>query len=285
MKAGTVLVVFLACGACAVTLGARAEEEAPRPATATPPDWEFSIAPYGWGTELVGDIDVGGVKTDFDVKFSDILDHLNIAGMLFSQLRYRRWLATVDSFYVEIETDENGQRTTAFPGLTTTAQVKAKAEQAMVDLNLGYRVFDGPIPDVRQEYVRRLALDLFLGGRYWYIKSDTDLDARVGGVGLSAHVVESADWVDPVLATRVGVDFTERLGIVLGGDIGGFGIGSASDFTWQALGLLTWRVGEHWSLEGGYRALELRRSSGSGSDKFKIDIQMRGPQLGASYRF
>ncbi len=42
---------------------------------------------------------------------------------------------------------------------------------------------------------------------------------------------ESFSWVDPVVASRVFVNLTDRLSLQAQADIGGFGVGS--DLTWS----------------------------------------------------
>jgi hypothetical protein len=88
---------------------------------------------------------------------------------------------------------------------------------------------------------------------------------------------ESFDWVDFVAAGRVRAKLGERLGLVVSGDYGGFDIGSSSHRTWLLAGFLSWRLGAHWDLAGGWRTLEIERGP--------VDLEMAGPLLGAAYRF
>lgn len=90
-----------------------------------------------------------------------------------------------------------------------------------------------------------------------------------------------ARWVDPVIGARLRGDFTDEWYWLLAGDIGGFGIGSASDLTWQAVAGVGWRFGEHWGTNLVWRALSIRRPL-AGSD---VDLTFQGPQLGFTYTF
>jgi hypothetical protein len=91
------------------------------------------------------------------------------------------------------------------------------------------------------------------------------------------------DWFDPVIGLRVAGDLSEKWYLALSGDVGGFSIGSASDLTWQAMLVLGWRFGEHWSAQLGWRALDIQRSrGGTGS---KVELLLHGPLLAATYRF
>ncbi len=66
-------------------------------------------------------------------------------------------------------------------------------------------------------------------------------------------------------------------------DIGGFGVGSASEFAFNAIALFSYELTERWRLAGGYRVMTL--DYGSGSDAFQSDLTFYGPIFGVGYRF
>jgi hypothetical protein len=104
-------------------------------------------------------------------------------------------------------------------------------------------------------------------------------DVEVPGVtlgGLHRSFSESLDWVDPLLGAHARVDLSDRFSLDVLGDVGGFGIGSASKFTWQATAILGYRLGEHWSL---------RPATARSNHRDQIQLLMHGPLIGASYRF
>jgi hypothetical protein len=68
-------------------------------------------------------------------------------------------------------------------------------------------------------------------------------------------------------------------------DFGGFGIGSASDLTWNLWTVVDYRLTERFSLKLGYRIYDLDYSRGSGRNEFGFDGQMTGPVLGLTVRF
>jgi hypothetical protein len=103
--------------------------------------------------------------------------------------------------------------------------------------------------------------------------------ARV--LGTSFRYEAEEQWVDPVLGLRLGIDLCERLRLRVQGDIGGFGIGSASDLSWTAEAGLTVRITRHWEAEIAWLAAGLDRDRGQGS----IDTIQHGPKAGITYRF
>jgi hypothetical protein len=53
----------------AVTDGAFAQESAQE-------GWDWQFAPYLWSSGITGDVRLGNIERDIDIKFSDIVDHL-----------------------------------------------------------------------------------------------------------------------------------------------------------------------------------------------------------------
>jgi hypothetical protein len=146
--------------------------------------------------------------------------------------------------------------------------------QALVDFGAFYRLLD-----TREGGVPGVALDVYGGGRYWSL--DVDLDPR-GQQSLR----RSRDWVDPIVGARLIANLSERVFLVVGGDVGGFGV--SSDLTWSALGLLGYRFqmfGRDAAMLWGYRAVGDDYSTGRGPQRFRWDVTMHGPVLGLDIRF
>src|SRR6267142_1603504 len=56
---------------------------------------------------------------------------------------------------------------------------------------------------------------------------------------ISADVSRWQLWVDPMIGSRFSIDLYKHFQLLVGGDIGGFGVGS--HFTYSILGLLGYR--------------------------------------------
>lgn len=158
-------------------------------------------------------------------------------------------------------------------------------------------------------YPRRLTFDLLGGIRYWYLKTELDVFIppvevpgftirssvefpRVGRTiqasditvpsrilfgGLNQTFTETLKWFDFIVGARVHADLTPRFSVTVLGDVGGFGIGSSSSFTWNTIALLGWETSDHWTLLAGYKALYIKRNGN--------DLLTKGPILGARYSF
>jgi hypothetical protein len=196
------------------------------------------------------------------------------------------------------------------PGTTVNvgpADVDVRTTLAIVKLDAGYRLLSTPLGSETKP--RPLSIDAYLGGRYWYLKNRVHiqvppvqipgieltpfLDTPFGQVqlpgvsipgttlgGIDTRVSESTHHFDPLVGLRVQHDFADNWSATLAGDVGGFGIGSAADFSWEALAQVSWRFGERWALVVGYRALGIDRDGSSGNN---IDITIHGPKIGATY--
>jgi hypothetical protein len=336
------LTVALAAGALCPSLVAHADQAA---APADAPRWELSFAPYVWGMGIEGEVSADRVTADVDASFSDILDDLNFGLMGTLEARRGRLWFALDGIGSLLSDDvEAGPVTVGFGPATvqgslgtggggpaqgtvqvprvnvTVGPAEADIDATMVILGLvaGWRALSEPVSglfgEAKDDDPRRLDVDLFAGGRYWYLKTEIDLfmppvvvpgftlsrsvaiTGRRGRVRtLDLHGIEisgvtaggidddfeaSTDWIDPIVGLRLHADVTPKVGVTVLGDLGGFGIGSASRFTWQAIGLVTYDLSERWVLQAGYRALGLDRDAG-----VHADFVMHGPIIGATFKF
>ena len=78
--------------------------------------------------------------------------------------------------------------------------------------------------------------------------------------------------------------FAEKWTLAVRGDMGGFGIGSASDLTWSITTGLDFKLSEKWSIDIAYRYFDMDYSKGSGSNEFGFDGSMDGVMIGLTWR-
>jgi len=124
-----------------------------------------------------------------------------------------------------------------------------------------------------------MILELLGGARY--IKLDNRIQGSLGYVDVGG----SRDWVDPLIGARLKWNLSDKWSMVLRGDIGGFGLGSASDLTWDLNAGAFYNFTDSFFMGAGYRILDIDKESGSGSDKFVYDVTMNGPWLAAGFTF
>ena len=69
------------------------------------------------------------------------------------------------------------------------------------------------------------------------------------------------------------------------GDVGGFGIGSASELTWNAMTGFRYQLNENAFLRLGYKVQGFDYSSGSGLSQFGADWTAHGVALAVTFTF
>jgi hypothetical protein len=179
------------------------------------------------------------------------------------------------------------------PGTVSTgpSDGSLRSTSMMIEGALGYRALSMLLSPGVAEDTRRFRLDLLLGPRLWYFRNKVLITvpparATVGGAvvpltsvmlprevklgrvtlpglivrdGVNESIETTTSWVDAVIGFRASVDVTQTVSFSLRGDVGGFGIGNSSQFTWQALPHVQWRFTEHWAFGLGYRAIGIKK--------------------------
>jgi hypothetical protein len=219
-----------------------------------------SVVFYALGIGLDGTVAAGPVETDIEKSASDIFDALEFGGM--GSYRYQTdvWSLQVDAIYADLSGEREGDR--------GAARGRVELEEAMIELDFGYRVND--------------AVEIIGGARYW------DYDAEVtvvgtGSQGISLQNGASKDWVDPLIGMRLNVPLGQHWSFVARGDVGGFGVGS--DFAWHATAFFNWRVNNSVGLLFGYRAFDVEFDDSDGPADLHLDLLQSGPGVGVAIQF
>ena len=216
--------------------------------------WEFSLAPmYLWAASIDGNMTVKGIKVDVEESFSDIVSDLDGALMFhFEGIYQQQWGFFADLMYIRLNPDDES---------TPIGDISIDYEQTLAELGGFYRYTAGAY-----------AIDGLGGLRYSSLKGELGLPSPLPDVD------QRKDWIDPFLGARWIWNFSDKWGLRLRGDMGGFSLGSR--LAWNAIGLITFKPWKHVAFGGGYRALYQDYSTGSGRNKFRYDATMYGPILG-----
>lgn len=258
---------------CSVTLGlfltiapvAMAQSSPPSggtsSTTATPAaddGWHFGVTPYIWFAGVHGTVGALGQTTSVHASFSDIFNYLNIGLMGATEIRKRRFLLNTDLMWMKLSDDK------ALPINELGVQsIKSKTNQFMLNPKVGYRLVD------RQ----KIKLDTLVGLRYWHLGQSLNFEPEDFG-GVSG----SANWVDVVAGAKILLPLSAKASVTLLGDAGGGGANS----DYQVAGLLGYKLGQKWVLQGGYRYLDVDYRGGHA---FIYDMATTGLLLGATYNF
>jgi hypothetical protein len=218
-------------------------------------DWEFELAPfYLWAINISGDVGLVGRTSSAQVEFGDIWDNLEgVFTTRFSTVYKKKFGLMVGYNYLDLGKEKDSEQINLEVGFTSK----------ILNLAGTYRVIDD-----------KHRLDGIAGIRY------TSMDVSFDFPGIGQDLSRDVSWTDPILGLLYRYPFSERWGLRLYGDIGGFGVGS--DFTWQGLALLTYQPWKNVAFALGYRALGTDYSS-DGSDAFTYDATTHGPLFGIDF--
>ncbi len=241
---------------------------APTPAPAVADEgWQFSIAPYLWLPRVEGTSVVDGVSSDIDATFKDIVDEFDVFGLNFRTEAHKSRLGL---FFDFMWMDLDGEF-----GKSGVLDVNPDIQILKTDFGVMYTVLDRPVGSDG-----RIRLTPYVGGRWTRLKQIIRFDSPVAAI---PNAGDRQHYWEPLVGGRIAWQVNGPLTILVQGDAGGFGIGSASDLTWQAGGAFSYRFSELFSLNLGYFAYDVDYSRGSGSSEFAYDMLHHGPRIGFQF--
>ena len=262
---------------CPVPLGAEQEEDPGKPvATDRQGAWSLFAAPYGWLTGVSGDVVVDGERVEIDVPFEDFLDATRAGFMLYLEARRNKVFVAFDGTWATLGGESDG----------VLIDLDVEIRQRIYDMRVGYQVFNrelgDPIHRSKFDWQRRGMIDVFVGGRYFRTEPVITLTPIIGDER-KISMVDSR--IDPFLGLRAGWDMSYRWAIGFRGDIGGFGIGDAAEFSWQAAAEIGFRVSRRVAIVAGYRVLAYDMVTGEGTNRNGTDLNQHGPIIGGGFLF
>jgi hypothetical protein len=230
------------------------------PAAMAQSGWQHSVDVYILFSEVNGTVGIGPIETEMDVSFSELIENLD-GGFLAS---YRgetdRFAFGADLIWLRLNKEGTTDSGLLSAGMTMN--------QLIVELHGMYRLIE--------------QVEVYAGVRYWYIDTDITATGEFEG-GSTSTVSLTENWVDPIVGVRGVLPLSSKVRLIARGDIGGFGIGS--DFAWHLSGHVQWRLGGLVSAIGGYRIIDAKYESGTGSDFFLMDVTVQGPMAGVTFSF
>ena len=235
--------------------------------------WEYDAMIYLWGAGIDATTQTGG---DIDMSFSDILDDLDMTFMGGFGARKGKLSLLADVIYLDISQSDGGSETIPILGgaldITKTVDTDITMKSWITTFGAGYNVVDN----------EKATLDLVGGARYFWLDVDIKLDLSIKGSGGRLNTsrkekVSDSDHVwDGIVGVRGQINLDKNWYLPYYADIGTGG----SQSTWQAM------AGVGYNFKWGdvllaYRYLDYNFDS----DFILDDLSMRGPALGARFRF
>lgn len=268
-----ILVIFLALGSLAASAYAQTTVSgaAKNAAGNSGGPWSFSITPYLWAVSMDSKVTVGDYSASSSMSFSDIMKDLQVGGLMHMEARKGRFGFFADPIYLKMRQDTTFQRAYSGTAPPPRRDITLTIDSWLVEFGVIYEAGKWQLDD--RHGGRSASLDIYGGGRYWYMHTSLDTSGPVSPT-------KTVSFVDPMIGLSFKTDLTERMVLNLRGDIGGFSVGS--DFSWSAAALFGYRFTPDITGFLGYRALYLDYKT---SDSPRINMTMQGPITGIEFKF
>ncbi len=222
--------------------------------------WAFDLDVYLWAAGVKGDVGARGTTVPVDAGFDELFDQLDGAFMFRFSGKRDRWGGYLDFLWIGLDVDTTGP---------LGAPATANSTIFIIETAGTYELLQKPTGETS-----RFLLDVYAGLRVY--SGDNEITLPL------TKLEQSSTWVDPIVGLNA-VIHANRWGFALRADVGGFGAGS--DFAWSVLAGARYEFTKHFSMALGYRWLDFKRTSGSGTDQFTMDLQLSGPFLAFTFSF
>jgi len=232
----------------------------PISAMAQDQQWEFSGSIYAWVPGLSAAVDTPYGELESDSSGGNVLDNLDMAFMGTFEARRERWSVLLDLLYAKLSTSKD----TPFGALFSEADVKAE-----VTALSGYGLY-------RAYETDRLIADVGVGLRAFSLDLGTEL--RAAGAAGNRSFDGDKRWAVPLVAGRFILPFNEKWFATAVFD---YGRTSNDVSTWQGLATVGYFFNEAWSMQVGYRYMDIQHEIGG----LDADLELSGPVIGFSARF
>jgi opacity protein-like surface antigen len=224
-----------------------------------PSDWHFAVNFYAWVSDLQGSVNAAEAThpADIDLSHGDVLEHLKFAAFGSFEARKDRLVFMSDLTYAHI-----GASSGIGPGDVDLVDAELDATTFTATFLGGYQVARGSVD-----------VDLLVGARV--VVNDTEL--VLSGPQRTAEGDVTETWIDPIIATQIAFPVSEKAALNFYGDMGG----GSSEFTWQAIAGISYRLSGRWSLTAAWRYYSVDYDK----DYFLYDVTQSGPVVGAKLDF
>lgn len=235
-------------------------------------DWSFSISPYALLASQA--TDVGGER--LRQSFNDLSSMTNFGFQMTSTLRYKRYLLSFDGTYARLGSDAG----------IDILNVDFSIDQWIIDPKLGYLVYDD-IHFREDEVIAGWSMEVNAGAKYWSNDVKVNYALQIGDPPplIEGSLNELQSWWDLMLGFKTRIILSKSVYLGLSSNMGGFGIGNSSKFSWDLTYSNTFKVSDLLMVTAGYRQFSYRRVDGSGDNQLDSKVSVFGPMLGVSFMF
>jgi opacity protein-like surface antigen len=247
-----------------------------RDPSGTSDGWSITNNPYIWFAGMDATMTVDGLSASADLSSSDVADITELSINSNVEAWKGKWGLLLGVGYTDLEDDVKG----SFGPVNF--RFDGTIRSLLADFAVAHRIYE---QQVGQNEQQKLAIDPYAGFRYGYLKQEYKLNVNVGGHAAGTTLDGSEDYVEPFVGGRLIWDLSPKMSTGVRADVGGFGIGTASDLTWNVMAWVDYQITKRIAIRGGYRVLDIDYSRGSGLNKYGMDAQVDGPLVGLLIRW
>ncbi len=227
--------------------------------TAAAEEWQWSVTPYLWATDLEVDVTLSDRDLiDADIPFDDLVDTLESGMFVRAEGMLGRHGMAFDLFNVELA-ESHGIEFPALPG-----------SQLALDTEVGMTILD--LAGVYNPSGDRTGFSLLYGARTIEQRNDFELALNFGGTNVGTQSFSATDTlVDGLVGMRYSRSLSPKLTYGFAADVSTGG----TELTWSAGPALGYSFGENnrYRLTGGYRKMVVDFDTAESID---ADLTMSG---------
>jgi hypothetical protein len=224
--------------------------------------WNWTIAPYLLMPTMQGTTGIGNLPPlKIDASADEIFSHLQFGMMLYFQAQKGPWAFVLDGIYMDLKQDVASAGSFSLISGSVTMKQFAAEGFAFRQVSHGFEGAIGVLVNSIQA-------------------SGTITIATPGPTTQSSSKTKT--WAVPVLGFRWTPVNTPKWRVVLFADIGGT---SGNNWTYQVLPSVAYNFSKLFSTAIQYRWLGLDYETGSGSDLFRYDMNIFGPEIAFAFHF
>jgi hypothetical protein len=223
--------------------------------------WQYLVQGYLMFPNMKGETGLADLPpAEIDEDPSDIFSNLQMGAMFYFEAHNDEWMFSSDLLYMDLGSDLN----------TNNIVSDGSASVSQVGFELAA--------------MRRLSPWFELGLSAVYNKIDADVDITFDILTpTTRHVRLTEDWIDPTIVARATFAAGDKWKAQFRGNVGGFGVGS--EFFWELQADAVYQATDRWQFVFGYRVIDIDYDHGSGTHRFRYDVQTFGPVLKVGYSF
>lgn len=154
-----------------------------------------------------------------------------------------------------------------------SATVSLSGYNLSTELGVSYIVGTLPVSSAS-----KIDFEAMGGGRFVILKQQLEFEP-------GDDVSDKKAYAEPFLGSRITWVFNKLWSFDVRGNIGGFGIGNASQLTWVLVPKFNFSFSKSALINVGYKVVDIETEQETGAERTQLVGRMFGPFIGAEFRF